>query len=251
MTAESISFERAAEYYDRTRGGMERGRRFATKLDGLLTTRSDRVLEIGVGTGLIALSLAELGYDVIGVDIAHAMLEKARIRIGARVAQGDAAQLPVASASFDAVLAVWILHVAGDTSGVLRETARVLKPGGRLIVVSADAQYEPDDINQVIGNLRERLGRIRDLAENLIPLAAPAGLHLRATDATEQWHHEASPEQVAAQLERREMSSLWDLDEEQWSRIVQPVIDGLRALPNPEKPRPEAAHHPIFIFEKA
>jgi len=74
-------------------------------------------------------------------------------------------------------------------------------------------------------------------------------LRLTATATTPQFEHDASPEEVAAQLERREMSSLWDLDNDTWARVVQPVIDGLRALPNPTRPRHEAAAHPLLIFE--
>jgi SAM-dependent methyltransferase len=246
----SISFERAAEFYDRTRGGLARGRRFAATI-GEHLGGADSVLEIGVGTGLIALPLRELGYDVIGVDLAHSMLELAHTRIGARVAQADAAQLPARSASFDAVVAVWVLHVAGDREGVLAEIGRVLRPGGRLIVVCADAEFETDDIIETVGDMRERLGRTRDLPKNLIPLAARAGLRLTATATTPQYENDASPEEVAAQLERREMSSLWDLDDETWGRVVQPVIDGLRALPNPTRPRHEVASHPLLIFEPA
>jgi SAM-dependent methyltransferase len=244
----SISFERAAEFYDRTRGGLERGRRFAEAIaEHLGGART--VLEIGVGTGLIALPLHELGYDVLGVDLAHSMLELAHSRIGERVTQSDAAHLPLRSASVDAVVAVWVLHVAGDREGVLGEVVRVLRPSGRLIVVCADANFEPDDIIETVGDMRERLGRTRDLPENLIPIAADAGFTLAATASTPPYEHDASPVQVAAQLERREMSSLWDIDDETWHRVVQPVIDGLRALPDPTRTRHEAASHPMLVFE--
>jgi ubiquinone/menaquinone biosynthesis C-methylase UbiE len=244
----SISFERAAEFYDRTRGGLERGRRFAETIAEHLGD-AHSVLEIGVGTVLIALPLHELGYDVFGVDLAHSMLELARSRIGARVAQADAAALPVSDASFDAAVAVWVLHVAGDREGVLRAVARVLRPNGRLIVVCADANFDPDDIIETFGDMRERLGRTRDLPQNLIPIAAGARLHLTGTYATQPYEHDATPEEAAEHLEKRLMSSLWDLDDDTWNRVVQPVIDGLRALPNPTQPRRQVGSHPILVFE--
>lgn len=249
MTAESISFERAADFYDETRGGLERGRRFAPIIAGVLPEQA-QVLEIGVGTGAIALPLLDLGFDVVGVDIAHSMLVRARDRCGARVAQADAAHLPVASESRDAVVAAWVLHVAGDRESVLAEAARVLRPRGRLLVVCADAVYEPDDISETIGDLRLRLGRVRDVPEVIRPLAEVAGLRFVSQTTTGRFEHPVTPEQVAAQLERRDMSSLWDLDEARWARVVQPVIDGLRALPEPSRPRVTAASHPILVFER-
>jgi SAM-dependent methyltransferase len=249
VSTESISFERAADFYDETRGGVGRGRRFAPILAAQLAPGC-KVLEVGVGTGAIALPLLELGFDVVGIDIAHSMLVRARERCGARVARADGACLPIASESRDAVVAVWVLHVAGDREGVLAEAARVLRPRGRLVVVCADAVYEPDEIIATIGDMRARLGRVRDVPEVTVPLAIDAGLQFVAQTGTDRFEHATSPEDVAAQLERRDMSSLWDLDEETWNRVVQPVIDGLRALPDSERPRMTAASHPVLVFER-
>jgi SAM-dependent methyltransferase len=249
VSTQSISFERAADFYDETRGGLGRGRRFAPILAAQLPPGA-QVLEVGVGTGAVALPLLELGFDVVGVDIAHSMLVRARERCGARVAKADGAQLPIASASRDAVVAVWVLHVAGDRESVLVEVARVLRPRGRLVVVCADAVYEPDEIIATIGDMRAKLGRVRDIPEVTIPLALDAGLQFVAQTRTERFEHPTSPEDIAAQLERRDMSSLWDLDEETWNRVVQPVIDDLRALPDPQRPRPTVASHPVLVFER-
>lgn len=250
MSTESISFERAAEFYDRTRGGLERGRRFAPILAAQIPPGA-HVLEIGVGTGAIALPLLELGFDVVGIDIAHSMLVRARERCGARVARADGARLPIASSSRDAVVAAWVLHVAGNREGILAEAARVLRPRGRLVIVCADAVYEPNEISETMGDLRTDLGRVRDMPEVVIPLAVDAGFQFVAQSSTVRFELATSPGEAAAQLERREMSSLWDLDEETWSRVVQPVIDGLRALPDPERKRMTAAAHPVLVLERS
>jgi SAM-dependent methyltransferase len=249
VTAESISFERAADFYDETRGGLERGRRFAPTIAAQLVPGAT-VLEVGIGTGAIALPLLEVGFDVVGIDIAHSMLVRARERCGAISARADAARLPIASASRDGVVAVWVLHVAGDREVVLSEAARVLRPRGRLVIVCADAVYEPDDIIDTIGDMHVQLGRTRDLPEVISPLAEAAGLHFVARTSTERFEIPETPEAVAAQLERRDMSSLWDLDDATWARVVQPVIDRLRALPEPTRPRLTAATHPVLVFER-
>jgi SAM-dependent methyltransferase len=249
MSTESISFERAADFYDETRGGLERGRRFAPIIAAQLAPEV-QVLEIGIGTGAVARPLLDLGFDVVGIDIAHSMLVRARERCGARVARADGARLSIASGSRDAVVAVWVLHVAGDREAMLAEAARVLRPRGRLVIVCADAVYEPDEIIETIGDMRARLGRVRDVPEVIIPLAVAAGLQFVTQTSTDRFEHATSPDDVAAQLERREMSSLWDLDEETWNGVVQPVIDRLRALPDPKRARTTAASHPVVVLER-
>jgi SAM-dependent methyltransferase len=249
VSTESISFERAADFYDETRGGLQRGRRFAPILAAQMAPHA-QVLEIGIGTGAVARPLLDLGFDVVGVDIAHSMLLRARERCGARVARADGARLPVMSASRDAVVAVWVLHVVGDRERVLAEAARVLRPGGTLVIVCADAVYERDEIIDMIGEMRARLGRIRDVPDVIVPLAVEAGLRLVAQTWTDRFEDPTSPEEIAAQLERREMSSLWDLNAETWEEVVQPVIDGLRALPDPQRSRMTAASHPVLVLER-
>jgi SAM-dependent methyltransferase len=89
-----------------------------------------RVLEIGVGTGRL---LAQVAATVrVGVDVAPAMLARARARAGLSLVLADGARLPFAAASFDAVLAGKgaLRYLAPDHA--LAETARVLRPGGAL-----------------------------------------------------------------------------------------------------------------------
>src|SRR5690242_8119075 len=152
VTTESRSFERIAEEYDATRGGVPRGQ-FYVGAFGRFLPPASTVLEVGVGTGAVALPTTEAGHDVLGVDLAPAMLARAYERIGARVAVADAHDLPVASQSVDAVVTVWVLHVVGDPARTVREIARVLRPGGRWIVMSSDALPSDDDIAPVVHDL--------------------------------------------------------------------------------------------------
>ena len=108
----------------------------------------ERVLEVGCGTGVVVRDLAGLvgrRGEVVGVDASRRLLDRARAlsretarhaRIAWRVA--DAASLPFAANRFDAALAVTvILHVA-DPLRVVREMARVTRPGGRVAVQDQD-----------------------------------------------------------------------------------------------------------------
>jgi ubiquinone/menaquinone biosynthesis C-methylase UbiE len=97
-----------------------------------------RILDAGCGNGAVSVALCERGAIVSGFDRSAKMVELARQRLGAdtdlRVA--DIAQpLPYPDAAFDDVVAALVLHYLEDWSGPLAELRRVLRPGGRLIVV--------------------------------------------------------------------------------------------------------------------
>ena len=95
-----------------------------------------RVLEVGPGPGeLSARIMAELGAEVVALDVSERMVELARERgVDARV--GDVQSLPFADASFDTVVAAWMLYHVPDVDRGLAEIARVLAPGGRLVAVT-------------------------------------------------------------------------------------------------------------------
>jgi phosphatidylethanolamine/phosphatidyl-N-methylethanolamine N-methyltransferase len=101
-----------------------------------------RVLEVGVGTGL---SLAEYPNDVkvTGIDISAAMLDKARDRIERRKLSQvealeimDAQSMTFEDSSFDAVISMYIMSVVPDPVQVIREMGRVCRPGGSIVVVN-------------------------------------------------------------------------------------------------------------------
>ena len=99
------------------------------------------LLDIGTGTGRILELLAPHFERGVGIDQSHEMLDLARVRIeqhGLRhcqVRHGDMYNLPFAGASFDAVTFHMVLHFADNPTAALAEAARVLRPGGRLVLV--------------------------------------------------------------------------------------------------------------------
>ena len=95
-----------------------------------------RVLEVGCGPGEAATRIArELGAEVVAIDQSERMVELARGRgVDARV--GDVQQLDFEDGSFDCVLAAWMLYHVPDVDRAIREIARVLRAGGRLVAVT-------------------------------------------------------------------------------------------------------------------
>jgi ArsR family transcriptional regulator len=104
-----------------------------------------RLLDIGTGTGRVLELLASRISQGIGVDASKAMLALARARLGRQglghcsVRLADMYRLPFPDASFDLAVLQMVLHYAEDPPGVLAETARVLRPSGRLIIIDLAA----------------------------------------------------------------------------------------------------------------
>ncbi|HEY3893440.1 MAG TPA: methyltransferase domain-containing protein [Bradyrhizobium sp.] len=140
------AYDRWAPIYDLVFGGVfGRGRQAA-----ILATNSigGRVLEVGVGTGI---SLPQYGPNlrIFGTDISAAMLRKARARVAdlrlgnvEGLAVMDAEKLEFPDHSFDVVMAQYVVTAVPNPEAALNEFARVLRPGGEIILlsrVSADA----------------------------------------------------------------------------------------------------------------
>jgi ubiquinone/menaquinone biosynthesis C-methylase UbiE len=95
--------------------------------------RGKDVLEVGCGTGLILKDVAGEARRAMGVDLSAGMLRRSHER-GLRVAQGDATSIPFASESFDVVCSFKVLPHVRDLAAALAEMARLLRPGGVLLL---------------------------------------------------------------------------------------------------------------------
>lgn len=97
------------------------------------------VLDLGGGTGINAAALAGAGARVTLVDSSRGMLKRAAAkRLAVRLVLADAASLPLHDGTFDIVLVSDAWHHFRDQAGVVREVARVLRPGGRLCIIDFD-----------------------------------------------------------------------------------------------------------------
>jgi len=165
----SVSFDRAAEYYDRTRLTDEAS--LGATLDLLAAEFRDRgrVLEIGVGTGALALPFAGRGIPVTGVDLALPMMQKLVEKASGRsvlLAQADAARLPFREAAFAGAYARWVLHLIPQWREAVAELCRVVASGGTVIL-------EP-------GGYRGRWADVMERAlQEIGPAAGPVGFDAR------------------------------------------------------------------------
>ena len=102
-------------------------------------------LDAGCGTGFLTFELAARGHHVTGVDFAPAMLAQARRKaaergVSIRLEEADAEQLPYARGSFDLVISRHLLWTLPHPEAAVDEWIRVLRPGGRLVIV--DGQFD-------------------------------------------------------------------------------------------------------------
>ncbi|HVH20624.1 MAG TPA: metalloregulator ArsR/SmtB family transcription factor [Myxococcota bacterium] len=100
-----------------------------------------RVADIGTGTGILAAELARLGLRVVAIDHSARMLEAAGAKLtaenvhGVELRQGEASALPLEDGAVDAAFAHMVLHYLPSPSDALREMARVVAPGGKVVIV--------------------------------------------------------------------------------------------------------------------
>jgi len=124
-----------------------------------LVPRGLRVLDVGTGTGVLALELARLGLRVVALDESARMLDAARSKLaaagvsGVELRNGEASALPFADDEFDGSFAHMVLQYLPSPADAVIEMARVTRPGGRIVAVdfaSHDREW-----------MREELGVVR------------------------------------------------------------------------------------------
>tara|TARA_R110000824_G_scaffold207334_2_gene392708 strand:- start:30948 stop:31739 length:792 start_codon:yes stop_codon:yes gene_type:complete len=114
-------------------------------LDMLSPKPGERVIDIGVGPGLLAHDLARLVGDtgrIVGLDMAPAMIKMARTRLAAlpqaECVAGDATALDFPEGVFDAAVSTQVYEYVADMPKALAELHRVLRPGGRVLILDTD-----------------------------------------------------------------------------------------------------------------
>lgn len=182
----SISFDPVAHAYDHTRGyppGVER--QIALALEEVAhASELTSFIEVGVGTGRIALPVASLGHAYTGVDISEKMLTQLESKLLAqgwdeytqswgsradeaasspypvrrfarvdptaslRLVTSDITALPFANASFDVAIAVHVFHLVDGWQQAVREALRVLRPGGLLL--HCWDEHDDSSLNSVV-----------------------------------------------------------------------------------------------------
>ncbi|MBI5191215.1 MAG: class I SAM-dependent methyltransferase [Nitrospirae bacterium] len=113
-------------------------------------TKDKKVLEIGFGEGYGTYYLAEEAREITGLDVSMSLVEHARAKYAKKnlyFVKGDATDLPFPDGSFDVVISSQVLEHVKDYMKSVRETARVLRPGGQAIIATPNRKMMIDGVN--------------------------------------------------------------------------------------------------------
>jgi ubiquinone/menaquinone biosynthesis C-methylase UbiE len=221
-----VVFDRVADSYDQTRGfppGVEDTVAELVASAGGLGPES-RALEIGIGTGRIALPLAARVGSVVGLDLSTPMLARLLAKRGerrVRAIRADAARLPFPAASFDAVIGVHVFHLIPRWREVLAEAVRVLRPGARLLVAADDASS-----GNVWADWRRRFTAELGLENAGVPrdrfedFPAIEGWTLVGPAARIAFERRMPPQALLDRMAKRSWSLTWDLSDADLERLV-------------------------------
>ncbi len=231
--SELKSFDRVADVYDQTRGMPPEAT--AAVADGiravlLSVAPEPRLVEVGVGTGRIAVPLAERGVRVTGIDISAAMVAVLRgKRRDIDVLFAEAARPPFRDASFDAAIFVHILHLVPDAEATVRATLPLVRAGG-VFVFGRD-----DRGNTIRGQADKIVQRVmidvakldmsgwksyQDTTETAVRILAEAGAAIeRSTIA--RWTESTTAKRIIERLAARDFSSSWRIPDDKLDAIVE------------------------------
>lgn len=234
----SIVFDRAVEYYDQTRSLPPE--RHAALIEALVReagmTPDARVLEVGIGTGRIGLSVAAHAQRLFGIDLSIEMMDALRRKQSAtnlhiELAQADAGRLPFANDTFDVAYAVHVYHLVSGWQLALLEARRALKPGGRFVV-----SFHTRDEQSPNVRLRRQLNA----------LIQPYGLNtkrpgtqseqelydaIKTWDPTlriapvKQWDDAEIPEELLHELDRQIFSETWMIPRKVMAAVMPKLRD--------------------------
>ena len=269
LVAGSLSFDRVAGDYDRTRGyPPEVSAAIAQGMieHGPLAVGAE-ALEIGIGTGRIALPLLARGVHITGVDISERMMEildaKYREEVAAHLERGwgkldlhlaNSAALPFPDARFDAAIAVHVLHLISDWRLALREALRSLRLGAPLLLGQDMSHGAPDAhplqaewirIATALGHEPKRLGAAR--FSDILDEARALGMAVEESSVAE-WSVNRSPADGFADIAERLWSLTWQTPEPVFSESVRQLEAWARARYGARWSQPQPAE---FSFRLA
>ena len=221
-------FDRIAGVYDLMNTAMTAGLHHGWRTRAADLARAgpgSRVLDVATGTGDLALELAgrvEPGGEVVGSDFAEAMLERARVKAAAaagavrpRFEWADALRLPYEDASFDAATVGFGARNFDDLSRGLAEMVRVVRPGGRVVVLEITTPMRPPLslfyrlwFDRLVPSLGSVAGAAVGLAAGLRGEASGAAIADAYAYLPSSVRRFPGPQELAAEMERAGLADI-------------------------------------------
>lgn len=238
----SLAFDQAVSFYDKTRSEPE------WVMDAVAeafirethATPTSKILEIGIGTGRVALPLVQRGLGLWGVDLSYAMMVELQKKIEKRnfrvaLAQADAVALPFPRETFDIAYAVHVFHLVAGWQNALAEVRRVLKAGGSLLL-----SFHHRDPNSPNMKLRKKLGALAwEHGVDARRPGAPSEDALKAelekwdgglkTVEAARWVSSSTPGQVIDEIAARIYADTWLIPPDLLSELIPHLSEWARA----------------------
>jgi ubiquinone/menaquinone biosynthesis C-methylase UbiE len=261
---ESLSFDSMAELYDRTR--VYDRDCFDSALDFLVErfppVEYDSVLEPGIGTGRIAVPLAERGYRVTGIDISGEMLAflgKRLEQFGGRLRiclqRADITQLPFANTTFDMAIVVHLFYFVKEWHKAVDEILRVTKRGSPVVLMHTGMGAEIPFLNSRYKELCaereypiESIG-VRSTSEVTDYLAA-LGYHVEQIRNRWRWISCISLDEALGYVESRAYSFTTFAPDEVHFAVIEKLRTELRERFGSLAARVEVPNQIYFVFAK-
>jgi ubiquinone/menaquinone biosynthesis C-methylase UbiE len=248
----SISFDRVANIYDDTRRMPDEV--MAQIVDAIackVNPSSGLMLEVGIGTGRMALPLAERGFSIAGVDISEKMLSQLQAKSSVlprplHIVYGDATRMPFRQKAFHAVLAVHVLHLVDSLDACLVEARRVLQPGGVLLfggsrrlmryiqqVLRTEYDYGlEDDFVNMLGSFGVKLADQDEVEKRVMENLCSVGARVEELAPVE-WDHEITCGEIVRRIEGRVSSYLWNVPDDVLKKLVEKLKSRLASSVGP------------------
>lgn len=222
-----MSFTRVAAAYDRTRyHPPEVSGRIATAIVEAVERagpNDPRFIEIGVGSGRVAMPIVARGYRYVGVDVSEEMLAQFRAKfagVSTKVSLivADARNLPVRKGEFDAAIAVHVLHLVEPWEGAVKELIRVVRPGGVIIEgwdeirdFGVEAEIN-EKWKQLLRDFKVRIpeGRRRKRAREVAKFLRAYG-QVGKEQLVAEWTQDRTPRDALEGIADRLYSHTWDI----------------------------------------
>ncbi|HSP56435.1 MAG TPA: class I SAM-dependent methyltransferase [Dehalococcoidia bacterium] len=245
MNTPSLSFDRAASYYDATRALQpDLARQLTDALEREIRRAGGRVLEPGIGTGRIARPLMERGIHVTGVDISPKMLHQLVAQLTAAhtppdLILGDTTRLPLAGGSFGAVMVCHLLHLIQEWPRAIAEIRRALAPGG-VVLHHGEGESDRNRSPAMTAKIDELLAkrgftrRRRPGEDDIRAGFAAAGGNLR-TETVAEWDDTRTLDRHFIESRSRAHSWTWEIPEDIFSDMMDEFEPWARACISPDR----------------
>ena len=236
------SFDRVADVYDATRGLPPdvASTICRTMLDELRrVSNTPRLLEVGIGTGRMAVPLAAAGVQVTGIDISTGMLGLLRGKRGdIDVMLAEASQPPLRAATFDGLLFVHILHLVPDAGATVRATVPLVRRGGVILhgndAWAAGLRSEAEmviesaivDITGLPAAVKDGGDGGRQICEQAV--IGAGGSADERTVVT--WSSNATGRRMLERLARKDYSSSWRIPDADLPEVLRRAAAGVEKL---------------------